>query len=292
MKTILRFFFLIIATTLGGLLITLTTPLKFFETTEKFCYRSSIIIARVWGNLMRWLLMKTISTDIQISGDQPDPNATYLLIANHQSWIDILMIMVALGPGTTLPRFFMKWQLIYVPVIGSCAFALDFPIMRRYTQEDIKKKPELKHRDFNYAQRVLSRHPDQPCIVVNFAEGTRFTKEKHVRNKSPYRHLLKPKVAGPQLTLNSLHDRLDGIVDITLCYRNSRLGLWSLLSGTIPLISIHREVLEIPARLKKTPEKLSDFKDFRGFMNERWALKDALLDQMLNDRQVGDHTSR
>ena len=62
-----------------------------------------------------------------------------------------MMVMVVLGKGTTFPRFFMKWELVYMPVINICAWALDFPIMRRYTQEDIKGRPELKSRDFDYA---------------------------------------------------------------------------------------------------------------------------------------------
>ena len=76
-----------------------------------------------------------------------------------------------------------------MPVINICAWALDFPIMRRYTQEDTKGRPELKNRDFDYAHDVLSRNPDQACVVVNYAEGTRFTPEKHRKNRSPYQTL-------------------------------------------------------------------------------------------------------
>ena len=229
----LRLFFLAVATFLGGLLITFVSPLKLFSPTEKLSYQLAAGITRVWADFMRWLLT-TVKTKYVITGDRLDPKGTYLILANHQSWIDIMMVMVVLGKGTTLPRFFMKWELVYMPVINVCAWVLDFPIMRRYTQEDIKDRPELKNRDFDYAHDVLSRNPDKPCVVVNFAEGTRFTPEKHRKNRSPYEHLLKPKVGGPQLALDCLNDRLDGIIDITLAYPNAKIEppvthLWTRL---------------------------------------------------------------
>ena len=145
-----------------------------------------------------------------------------------------MMVMVVLGKGTTLPRFFMKWELIYVPVINICAWALNFPIMRRYTQEDIKHRPELKNRDFDHAHDVLSRNPDQACVVVNYAEGTRFTPEKHKKNRSPYQHLLKPKVGGPQLALDCLRDRLDGIFDITTRISRGTTQCLAFTRGSCP----------------------------------------------------------
>ena len=239
---------------------------------------------------MRWLLT-TIQTDYVITGDRLDPRGTYLILANHQSWIDIMMVMVVLGKGTTLPRFFMKWELVYMPVINICAWVLDFPIMRRYTQEDIKDRPELKNRDFDYAHEVLSRNPERQCVVVNYAEGTRFTPEKHRKNRSPYKHLLKPKVGGPQLALDCLRGRLDGIIDITLAYPGAKVSVWRLMAGRVPKVMIHVERIELPDGLEKTPETLAELKAFRGWMNSIWAKKDARIDQMINGTQVNDRTS-
>ena len=286
----LRLFFLAVATFLGGLLITFVSPLKLFSPTAKLSYQLAAGIAGVWADFMRWLLT-TVNTDYVITGYKPDPKGTYLILANHQSWIDIMMVMVVLGKGTTLPRFFMKWELVYVPVINVCAWVLDFPIMRRYTQEDIKDRPELKNRDFDYAHEVLSRNPGKACVVVNYAEGTRFTPEKHRKNRSPYKHLLKPKVGGPQLALDCLKGRLDGIIDITLAYPNAKLGVWNLLAGDVPKVMIHVEKIELPERLEKTPETLAELKAFRGWMNSIWARKDARIEQMINGTPASDHTS-
>lgn len=284
------FFFLAVATFLGGLLITLVAPLKLFSKTQHLGYRLAAGIAGVWADFMRWLLT-TLPIQWVITGEKLNPKGTYLVLANHQSWIDIMMVMVVLGKGTTLPRFFMKWELVYMPVINICAWALDFPIMRRYTQEDIKGRPELKNRDFDYAHDVLSRNPDQACVVVNYAEGTRFTPEKHRKNRSPYQHLLKPKVGGPQLALDCLRNRLDGIVDITLAYPGATLSVWHLLSGQVPKVMIHVETIDLPEGLEKTPETLAELKAFRGWMNSIWAQKDARLERMLNGTPEDDHRS-
>lgn len=290
MLAILRLFFLAVATFLGGLLISLVSPLKLFSPTQKLSYQLAAGIAGFWADFMRWLLT-TIQTDYVITGDRLDPRGTYLILANHQSWIDIMMVMVVLGKGTTLPRFFMKWELVYMPVINICAWVLDFPIMRRYTQEDIKDRPELKNRDFDYAHEVLSRNPERQCVVVNYAEGTRFTPEKHRKNRSPYKHLLKPKVGGPQLALDCLRGRLDGIIDITLAYPGAKVSVWRLMAGRVPKVMIHVERIELPDGLDKPPETLAELKAFRGWMNSIWAKKDARIDQMINGTQVNDRTS-
>jgi 1-acyl-sn-glycerol-3-phosphate acyltransferase len=290
MISILRFFLLAVATFLGGLLIALVSPLKLFNATQPLSYQLAAGIAGIWGDFMRWLLT-TVPTKYVITGEKLNPKGTYLILANHQSWIDIMMVMVVLGKGTTLPRFFMKWELVYVPVINICAWALDFPIMRRYTQEDIKDRPELKNRDFDYAHDVLSRNPEQACVVVNYAEGTRFSIEKHKKNRSPYKHLLKPKVGGPQLALDCLRDRLDGLVDVTLAYPDAKLSVWHLLAGHVPKVLIHVETIEIPQELNKTPETLAELKAFRGWMNAIWARKDARIDHWINGTPEDDRTS-
>ena len=95
MVSSLRLFFLAVATFLGGLLITFVSPLKLFSPTEKLSYQLAAGIAGAWADFMRWLLT-TVKTENVITGDKPDPNCTYLILANHQSWIDIMMVMVVL----------------------------------------------------------------------------------------------------------------------------------------------------------------------------------------------------
>ncbi len=290
MTASLRVFLLAVATIFGALCILFIAPLKLWSKTESVGYRITTWIASRWANALRGLLA-SLPTRWVLEGTRPDPKGTHLILANHRSWVDILVVIWLLGKDTTLPRFFMKWELIYVPVIGICAWALDFPIMRRYTAEDIKDRPELKNRDFDYAHRVLTRHPDQPCVVVNFAEGTRFSEAKHQKNRSPYTHLLKPKVGGPQLALDCLRERLDGVYNLTIAYPGAQLSVWRLMAGQIPEIRLHIERIEVPEALQKTPETLAELKAFRGWMNDIWATKDRRLESMLSDTPASDHTS-
>jgi 1-acyl-sn-glycerol-3-phosphate acyltransferase len=286
----LRFFLLAVATILGGTLIALAAPLKWISATEGVAFRTASRIAGVWAGFTR-TLMKTTRTQFDIQHPEIDPKGTYLVIANHRSWIDIMVVMMTLGPNTTLPRFFMKWELIYVPVIGLCAWILDFPIMRRYSAEYLKDHPELKNRDFDYAQKVLRRHPDESCVVVNYAEGTRFSEAKRTQNRSPYQHLLKPKVGGPQLALDCLRDRLDGIIDLTIAYPGGNLSVWNLMRNKVPHVIVETQMISLPEHLQKRPETLPELKAFRGWMNDLWQAKERRLDALLSDTPADDHRS-
>ena len=55
----------------------------------------------------------------------------YLVSSNHQSWVDILVLQRVLHGHVPFLKFFLKAELIWVPVIGLAWWALDFPFMKR-----------------------------------------------------------------------------------------------------------------------------------------------------------------
>ncbi|MDO8375537.1 MAG: acetyltransferase, partial [Polaromonas sp.] len=65
----------------------------------------------------------------------------YLVNANHQSWVDIFVLQHVLNRRIPMLKFFLKQQLIWVPVIGLAWWALDFPFMKRHTKADLRKHP-------------------------------------------------------------------------------------------------------------------------------------------------------
>ena len=67
--------------------------------------------------LSRWCrdLLSLLGVELTLSGERPDPGA-YLLVSNHISWMDILVIR-ALFPT----RFVAKEEIALWPVIGSSA---------------------------------------------------------------------------------------------------------------------------------------------------------------------------
>jgi len=142
------------------------------------------------------------------------PRGWYLVSSNHQSWVDILVLQHLLNRRIPLLKFFLKQQLIYVPVIGLAWWALDFPFMRRHSTAYLRKHPDKRFDDLDTTRRACEKFALVPTSVMNFAEGTRFTKEKHRAQRSPYRHLLKPKAGALALALDVLGDRFDALLDV------------------------------------------------------------------------------
>ncbi|HEY0822352.1 MAG TPA: acyltransferase, partial [Ramlibacter sp.] len=136
----------------------------------------------------------------------------YLVNCNHQSWVDIFVLQHVLRGRIPLLKFFLKQQLIYVPVIGLAWWALDFPFMRRHGKEALRRKPELRVQDHEATLRACRKFLQMPTSVMNFAEGTRFTPDKHDAQGSPYRHLLKPKAGGVAFVLAALGEQLDALL--------------------------------------------------------------------------------
>src|SRR5512136_800654 len=120
-------------------------------------------------------------------------NGWYLVVSNHQSWVDIFVMQHLLNRRIPLLKFFLKRELIRVPVMGFAWWALDFPFLYRHGVEYLKKHPEQKGRDFETTRRVCEKFSHIPTSVMNFLERTRFTKVKHARQKSEYKYILRPK---------------------------------------------------------------------------------------------------
>ena len=51
----------------------------------------------------------------------------YLVVSNHQSWVDILVLQSVFNRRIPFLKFFIKQGLIWIPVIGLAWWALDFP---------------------------------------------------------------------------------------------------------------------------------------------------------------------
>ncbi len=144
----------------------------------------------------------------------------YMVNSNHQSWVDIIVLQHLLNRRIPMLKFFLKRQLIYVPIIGLAWWALDFPFMRRHSGTYLKAHPEKRFEDLEATRRACQKFALIPTSVMNFPEGTRFTRAKHRAQHSPYRHLLRPKAGALALALVDArrevrflarrHDRLSG----------------------------------------------------------------------------------
>ena len=203
---------------------------------------------------------------------------SYLVVCNHQSWVDIFILQRLFFRQIPFLKFFLKRELLYVPVIGLAWWALDFPFLRRQANATGMEK------DLRAARKACERFRDLPVSLVSFVEGTRFSEAKHKVQRSPYRHLLKPKLGAFGMSLATLGDRFDMLIDVTIAYPQGVPSLWDLMAGKVKNVAISVRVLEIPGTL--TDAATIGRKDWHvglgGWMRSLWREKDAILSQSLD----------
>ena len=207
----------------------------------------------------------------------------YMVNCNHQSWVDILVLQHLLNRRIPMLKFFLKRQLIYVPVIGLAWWALDFPFMRRHNDAQLKRHPEKRFDDIEATRRACERFALVPTSVMNFAEGTRFTRAKHRSQHSPYRHLLKPKAGALALALDVLGDRFDALLDVTIVYPDGAPDFWQFLCGNVPRIVVRAQRIPIPADLMRGDYAHDPTyrKSFQHWLQALWSDKDRQIDALL-----------
>jgi 1-acyl-sn-glycerol-3-phosphate acyltransferase len=200
----------------------------------------------------------------------------YLVAANHQSWVDILVLQKVFSGRVPMLKFFLKRQLIYVPIIGLAWWALDFPFMQRAGGMS-------SARDLERARLACEKFRLVPTSVINFLEGTRFTPHKHDAQRSPYRHLLKPRSGGIATALATLGEHCHRLLDVTIVYPQGAPKFWQLLSGRVDGVIVRVQQREIPPELLNGDyANDSQFRTrMQQWVNALWAEKDELIGRLL-----------
>jgi 1-acyl-sn-glycerol-3-phosphate acyltransferase len=206
----------------------------------------------------------------------------YLVLSNHQSWVDIPVLQKIFNRRIPFLKFFLKQQLFWVPVLGLAWWALDFPFMRRYTKQQLEQHPEWRGKDKQATRKACERFRHLPVSVMNFVEGTRFTPSKHAAQESSYANLLRPRAGGVAFVLETMGDMLQSIVDVTIVYPNGQPTLIDLLANRVSDIRVHVQQLSIPPEfIGRDYENDAEFREkFQAWMSERWAQKDAVIARM------------
>ncbi|NKI34527.1 acyltransferase [Wenzhouxiangella sp. XN79A] len=244
-------------------------------------------IAESWIGVNNWMIDRLSGTRLIVEGELPHcPDGQVLVLANHQSWIDIPVLQRVFNQRLPLLRFFLKSQLIWVPVLGLAWWALDFPFMKRYDRETIARRPELAGRDIAATRRACEKFRDRPVAIMNFVEGTRFDIAKHRRQGSSFRHLLKPRSGGIAFVLDAMQGAIDTIVDVTLVYPRGGGELPALMAGEVPEVVVHVRTFPVPEVLKGGGyEDDPEFRQrFQNWLNEFWREKDARIGRILARR--------
>lgn len=176
-------------------------------------------------------------------------------------------------------KFFLKNELIFVPVLGLAWWALDFPFMKRHARQFLEKHPHRKGEDLEATRRACAKFAKMPTSVMIFVEGTRFTPEKHARQRSPYRHLLKPRAGGVAQVLDVLGERLSTLLDVTIVYPDGRPGMRELLSGQVRRVLVEIRGVPIPAEFRRggNDEDPAFRERFQTWLNQIWREKDQRI---------------
>jgi len=205
------------------------------------------LVATTWIACNSGWMRLTQDTIWDVAGLQDlQPDHWYLVNSNHQTWVDIFVLQRVLNRRIPLLKFFLKQELIYVPVIGLAWWALDFPFMRRHSTGVLRRHPELRRQDRDTARRACRKFALVPTSVMNFAEGTRFTKAKHRAQGSPYRHLIKPRAGALALAMNAMGSQFRALLDVTIVYPEGAPTFWQFLSGRTRRVIVRIRQLPIP----------------------------------------------
>lgn len=257
---------------------------------QRICSVGVMWIAETWAEglkqLFRWLTPTVwdIRSDVALGRQQP-----YLVICNHQSWVDIPALVEAFNRQTPFFKFFLKRELIWVPLIGLAFWALDYPFMKRYSKAHLARHPEDRGKDLEITRRACEKFQDLPVTVVNFLEGTRFTPAKHRQQGSPYRYLLKPKSGGVAFVMAALGEQMHALLDVTIMYPEGRIpGFWHLISGQVSRVVVDIRRRTVPPELFRGDyANDSDFREtFQNWVSELWAEKDARIDQLRREEAM------
>lgn len=249
------------------------------------------------SDLLHWLCKRWQSMNVVLAENlgkttwhihnplQLSTQGKYIVISNHQSWNDIYVLMRALGAQVPFFKFFLKQELIWVPVLGWVWWALDYPFMKRYTKAQLRENPALAGKDLETARAACAKYRRMPVTVLNYVEGTRFTPAKKEAQSSPYTHLLKPKTGGLALAVAALADQTDKMLEVTIAYHGGAVGFWGFMRGDMREVSVDVRELPIPEAWRH-----SDYANDRAFraeaqrwMADTWAAKDRRIAFMLDN---------
>ncbi|MEZ5716997.1 MAG: acyltransferase [Burkholderiaceae bacterium] len=242
---------------------------------RQVCDRALMGIAALWMDINAFWLgaVNPIRWDVTGVGGL-DPRGWFLVASNHQTWVDILVLQRVFNRRIPMLKFFTKKELIYVPVIGLAWWALDFPFMQR-------KGGASARADLEAGRKACEKFRLVPTSVMSFVEGTRFTPAKHAQQKSPYRHLLKPKVGSIGMALETLGDAFTGFLDVTIVYPQGAPSFTDALCGRIPEVVVRAHLRSIPPQVLPAGGEPAPRAPVQAWVNELWQAKDEEITQIL-----------
>lgn len=252
----------------------------------------SSILGELWVAINQFVLgfYRKMRWDISLPPAGLDHGGRYLVFCNHQSWVDIMVLQFCLNRKAPFMRFLLKQELIWVPFLGLAWWALDMAFLRRYSREALIRNPSLRGKDLENAARACEKLKHIPVSMMAFPEGTRFTPAKQRQQKSPYRHLLRPRHGGIGQVLYSFGDSMQDLIDVTIFYPEGVPSFWQFISGQVGTIRVSSRLRRIDAAAlgrdfrsdKKAKQAL------KAWLERIWTEKDRELDAFVREQNPAE----
>lgn len=254
------------------------------NTWRRFCGRVANSIAEHWISFNNLNQRITGRTQLQVQGLENLKRAEwYLVLSNHQSWVDILLLQRIFNRKIPFLKFFIKKELFWFPIMGQAWWALDFPFIKRHSPHLLAKKPHLRGTDLEITRKACEKFKTLPISIMNFVEGTRFSQAKRTKQQSPYTHLLKAKAGGVAFVLQAMEGRIHRILDVTITYSEGPRTFWAFLSGKIQQAKIHIRSLPVTADLIGDYATDHHFREkFQDWLNQIWHEKDQRISELVS----------
>lgn len=259
------------ATAIGLSLTFFSLPLVVLASAKLVAPRARILTAAMNGIYRQavefddWCLMRIARVRWNLPALQLDAGQTCLVLCNHRSWCDVLVVQSLIAKKGPVITFLTKRELAFVPVFGIIVWAFRFPLLKRRARGS---QSEAARRESD-RQRILTACAavrQAPAAILTFAEGTRFSPEKHRLTHSPHRHLLPPRPGGFNAIYDSLADTGALVVDLTLDY-DGEVTFWRFLAGAAS-VSATATVWDW--------DELAEC-DRSAWLRQRWQIKDRQL---------------
>jgi len=286
LRGVLTLSLMILNTLVLGVPVFVVALVKFLvplQAVRTVCNRLLNWLATLWISTNNGILAITTQIRWHVEGlEALSTQEWYLVLSNHRSWADILVLQKLMNRRIPLLKFFLKQQLIWVPILGLSWWALDYPFMKRHSKSYLAKHPEMKGKDMETTRKACEKFRTLPVSIMNFVEGTRFTKEKHQRSNSPFRNLLKPKAGGVGYVLTAMGEQLHRVLDVTIVYPGASRSFWEFLCGQVMDVRAHVRVLPITEELLGNYEEDNAYRArLQKWLNELWTEKDARIERMM-----------
>jgi 1-acyl-sn-glycerol-3-phosphate acyltransferase len=246
-------------------------------------------IGEAWASFNSLLFSAVGNTTWDVRGAEDlHRNDWYLVVSNHQAWIDILALQTIFNRKIPFLKFFIKQEMIWFPFLGLAWWAMDMPFMKRHSKSFLAEHPEKKGVDLESTRRACEKFRDTPTSVINFLEGTRFTPEKRVTRGSEFENLLPPRAGGIALALSSMGSMFSTILDVTIVYPEGPATFWEAVTGEMNHIII--DVVKRPVDEWMIEGDYAGDRQFRSrfhqWLTQIWEEKDAKINALREEHAV------